>query len=62
MLLRGQIYTHIIATLSYNNARQVSAITVYPPSKASSCELNNRNKNMEVEKKIDYIYPCPFSL
>ena len=41
--------------------RQVSAVTVHPPSKASSCEPSNGSKNAEVKKKIDHIYPCPSS-
>jgi hypothetical protein len=52
-LLKGQVYTHVIVILNHNNA-QVSTVTVYPPSKASSCEPNNGSKNKG--KKIDYIF------
>jgi hypothetical protein len=48
--LRGQVCAHVIAILSHNNA-QVSAVTVHPPSKASSYELSNGSKNTEAEKK-----------
>jgi hypothetical protein len=59
--LRGQVYVHVIVILNYNNICRVSAVIVYPPFKASSCKLNNSNRNTEVEKKIDYIYPYPFN-
>src|SRR5271170_1575819 len=42
--LRGQVCARVIATPSHNNA-QVSAVTVHPPSKASSCELSNGSRN-----------------
>jgi len=48
--LRGQVCARVIATLSHNNV-QVSAVTVHPPSKASSCELSNGSRNTEAEKK-----------
>jgi hypothetical protein len=54
--LRGQVCACVIATLSHNNV-QVSAVTVHPFFKASSCELSNGSKNKG--KKIDYILILP---
>ena len=62
--LRGQVRARVIATPSHNNAPGQCRDSTSPFQKASSCEPSNGSRNTEAVaevKKINYIYPCPFS-
>jgi hypothetical protein len=52
--LRGQVYAYIYIYSQDIIIYKVSTVIVYPPFKASSCKLNNSNKN--TREKIDYIF------